>query len=146
MAYESVTRSLDRGRLRVAFLTICEEQGLTDKAIIGVIADGLQAEYGDAKPNHGIRLKAAELGAKLKGHFPTSGEGDRVTQINIQTNLDMDIGGGGPEWSDELAVEFTPMDSDPLPETSHDDEKGVDNHGEIDNDGNAKSPNGETMA
>jgi hypothetical protein len=134
--------------MRVAFLTICEEQGLTDTAIVGAIADGLTASYGDddSKPNHGIRLKAAELGAKLKGHFPATGEGDRVTQINIQTNLDMNIEGAGPEWSDELSVEFTPMDSDLMPQTVTDDEKGVDNHEEIVNDGNAKSRNCETMA
>lgn len=87
-----------RSALRRAFLEICETQGLTDEAIAGAIFGALNANIvvTSAKelkavvtkyPEHNTRLRAAQMAAELKGHFPEKGDEKALVQVIIESPI-----------------------------------------------------------
>ncbi len=88
--------SKEGANFRAAFLMLCEREGLTDKALIKPIKEGLKAK--DVKWNmakrrwdrfvsYPTRIHAAEIGLKLKGRFPKDDERGALVAVNITTNL-----------------------------------------------------------
>lgn len=105
---------LNNGNVRENFLALCDKAGLTDQRIIQVMSDALMAERGgeeNPRPDHVTRLKAAELGAKLKGHFPTGDQGKTLTQINVNTNIFSAEQVGSQDFPKEFTVEYENLET-----------------------------------
>jgi len=87
-----------KSALRMAFLNICEQAGLTDQAIAVAVADALTAHVvvvnrrnGTATesdvPDHIVRLRAADMAAQLKGHYPDKDTDKALVTVNIVSPL-----------------------------------------------------------
>lgn len=114
MGPQAGVRLLNRENVRESFLALCDRAGLTDQKIIEVMSNALEAERGgeeNPRPDHAIRLKAAELGAKLKGHFPTGDQGKTLTQINVNTNIFSAEQVGSQDFPKEFTVEYENLET-----------------------------------
>lgn len=115
MAPNAGLRLLNKENVRDSFLTLCDRAGLTDQRLIQVMVDALTAERGgeeNPRPDHAIRLKAAELGAKLKGHFPTGDQGKTLTQINVNTNIFSAEQSGTQDFPKEFTIEYENLETE----------------------------------
>ena len=113
---DSAARKLRPGgkegaNFRAVFLTLCEKEGLTDRALIKPLKEALKAK--DVKWNmakrrwdrfvsHPTRIHAAEIGLKLKGRFPKDDERGALVAVNITTNLS-----GGDDGPSPVSGGFT---------------------------------------
>lgn len=96
-AHVTATQYLKNPRLKNALAELMDKQGLSEAKLLQPIKDGLSAnkvisaetEASTDAPDHAIRLKAAELGWKLRGHLKTGQDdpGPRAVTIVYGHNV-----------------------------------------------------------
>lgn len=90
---------------RAAWLELLEKAGLSDRALVKPIREGLRAMRDrwnattlsfEQVSDHPVRLQAAKMGLDLKGRFPTKDEGGPLVSVRIITNLTTGDDGPSP--------------------------------------------------
>ena len=71
-AHVSASRALNDVKVQSALAALMDKQGLSERKLLAPIKDAIEATKDSDAPDHVVRLKAAEIGWKLRGHLSPS--------------------------------------------------------------------------